>query len=210
MKPEIKICAGSNSARSVSEIRDGKDLWQWFKLEIRLNAFRQSIISQKQFIIINCLSADHIISQCQSNHSCKVSGCNKLYHTLSHRETSTKYSVTLTKNDANTETLNIVNALPNTGNSTPNTANLGIQEQVSIIEIPLTKQVVPVIIKNENKLVETNVLLDSGSNVTLINKDLFSKLNLSWDSKMLHIFNAISEVSKVEYQPFVLQVLFHK
>ena len=36
----------------VSEIRDGEDVWQWSRLEIRLNAFRQSTIPQKQFIII--------------------------------------------------------------------------------------------------------------------------------------------------------------
>ena len=38
--------------RSVSEMRDGEDLWQWSHLEIRLNAFRRSTIPQKLFIII--------------------------------------------------------------------------------------------------------------------------------------------------------------
>ena len=51
-KPELKFCAGSNPARGVSEIRDGEDLWQWSRLEIRLNVFRRSTIPQKQFIII--------------------------------------------------------------------------------------------------------------------------------------------------------------
>ena len=51
-KPEIGFCAGSNPARGVSEIRDGEDLWQWSRLEIKLHAFRRSTIPQKQFIII--------------------------------------------------------------------------------------------------------------------------------------------------------------
>ena len=51
-KPELRFCAGSNPARGVSEIRDGEDLWQWSRLEIRLNAFHRSTIPQKQFIII--------------------------------------------------------------------------------------------------------------------------------------------------------------
>ena len=51
-KPELKFCAGSKPARSVSEIRDGEDLWQWSRLEIRLNTFRRSTIPQKQIIII--------------------------------------------------------------------------------------------------------------------------------------------------------------
>ena len=63
-KPELRFCAGSNLPRGVSEIRDGEDLWQWSRLELRLNAFRRSTISQKQLIIIiiiiiiiiNCLN----------------------------------------------------------------------------------------------------------------------------------------------------------
>ena len=50
-KPELRFCAGSKPALGVSEIRDGEGLWQWSRLEIRLNAFR-STITQKQFIII--------------------------------------------------------------------------------------------------------------------------------------------------------------
>ena len=48
-KPELSFCAGSNPARSVSEILDGEDLWQWSQLEIGLNAFYWSTILQKQF-----------------------------------------------------------------------------------------------------------------------------------------------------------------
>ena len=51
-KPELKFCACSYPAHSMSEIRDGGDLWQWSLLEIRLNNFLQSTIPQKQFIII--------------------------------------------------------------------------------------------------------------------------------------------------------------
>ena len=51
-KPKLRFCTGSNPARDVSEIRDGEDLRQWSRLEIRLNAFRPLTIPQKQFIII--------------------------------------------------------------------------------------------------------------------------------------------------------------
>ena len=33
-------------------VGDGEDLWQWFRLEIRLHAFLRSTIPEKQFIII--------------------------------------------------------------------------------------------------------------------------------------------------------------
>ena len=64
-----------------------------------------------------------MISQCQSKHSCKVSGCNKRHRTLLDTET-TKNSVTLTKN-ANTQTLNTGNARRNMESLPPDTANLG-------------------------------------------------------------------------------------
>ena len=51
-KPELRFCAGSNPARGGLEICDGEGLWQWYQLEIRINAFRWSTIPQKQFIII--------------------------------------------------------------------------------------------------------------------------------------------------------------
>ena len=51
-KPWLRFCTGSNPACGMSEICDGKDLWQWSRLEIRLHAFRRSTIPQKQLIII--------------------------------------------------------------------------------------------------------------------------------------------------------------
>ena len=51
-KTELRFCAGSNPTRGVSEIRDGEDLLQRSRLEIKLNVFRRSTIPQKQFIII--------------------------------------------------------------------------------------------------------------------------------------------------------------
>ena len=50
--PELRLYAGSNPTRSVSEIRDGGDLWQWPRLEISLRVFPRSTIPQKQFIMI--------------------------------------------------------------------------------------------------------------------------------------------------------------
>ena len=51
-KPELRFCAGSNPAHGVSQIGDGKDLWQWSRLETRLNTWCRSTVPQKQFIII--------------------------------------------------------------------------------------------------------------------------------------------------------------
>ena len=52
-KTKLRFCTGSNSVHcSVSEICDGEDLWQWYRMEIGLNAFRPSTMPPKQFILI--------------------------------------------------------------------------------------------------------------------------------------------------------------
>ena len=51
-KPELRFCSRSNPTRGVSKIRDGEDLWQCSRPEMRLSALRRSSIPQKQFIII--------------------------------------------------------------------------------------------------------------------------------------------------------------
>ena len=45
-KPELRFCAGSNPACSMSEICSGGDLWQWSWLELRRNTFSWSTIYQ--------------------------------------------------------------------------------------------------------------------------------------------------------------------
>ena len=65
-KSELTFCPGWNLTRSMSEIRDGEDLWQWSQLEIRLIAFHRSTIQQKQFINIIIIIIIIIITTCSS------------------------------------------------------------------------------------------------------------------------------------------------
>ena len=57
-KSELRFCAVSNPFRGVSEICNDEELWQWSRVEVRLNTFRRSTIPQNnsssiyQFIII--------------------------------------------------------------------------------------------------------------------------------------------------------------
>ena len=64
-KPEVRFCACFNPAPDVTEIRDGGDLWQWSRLQIRLNVFRRSTIPQKQFVmIISSSSPSSEVNEC--------------------------------------------------------------------------------------------------------------------------------------------------
>ena len=88
IKPELRFCASLNLAHDVSEIRDGEDLWQCSRLEIKLNTFRRSTIPQKQFKNHLCNSqqqtdlksnASKCCYQC-SNFTSLRWWCGLLYH----------------------------------------------------------------------------------------------------------------------------------
>ena len=51
-KSEFRYCVGSNPVCGVLEIREGEDLQQWSRIEIKMNAVHRSAIPHKQLIII--------------------------------------------------------------------------------------------------------------------------------------------------------------
>ena len=51
-KSEFRYCVGSNPVCGVLEIREGKDLQQWSRIKIKMNAVHRSAIPHKQLIII--------------------------------------------------------------------------------------------------------------------------------------------------------------
>ena len=78
-KPELRFCAGLDPARGMSEIRDGEDLWQWSRMEIRLNAFRRSTIPQKH----SCGSCPGILYGMAKVHKAVTDRCPFLQPILS-------------------------------------------------------------------------------------------------------------------------------
>ena len=46
-KPKLIFYADSNTDCGVSKVSNDENIWQWFQLELRLNAFRQLTIPQK-------------------------------------------------------------------------------------------------------------------------------------------------------------------
>ena len=68
------------------KIQDGEDLWQWSRLEIRLNAFCWSTIPQEQFIIITIIIIIIIMKTLIIEESCNLNGKKyfKLYLVMEH------------------------------------------------------------------------------------------------------------------------------
>ena len=68
-KPELRLCACLNTAHDMLGIHD-EDLWQWFRLEIRLNAFCRWTIPRKHFIIIIITISNNICPKGNKRHKC--------------------------------------------------------------------------------------------------------------------------------------------
>ena len=63
-------------------------------------------------------------------------------------------------------------------------------------------QIVPVILTNSRRDIEvhTNALLDTGSDTTLIRKDIADKLKLNGIRRTLNISNAVTNIRKISSQ----------
>ena len=71
-----------------AQLRNGEDLWQWSRLKIRLGAFRQSTIPQKQFIFNIIISWFKTFTNKQN---CKFISFNiKIFYPTSTKELLTK------------------------------------------------------------------------------------------------------------------------
>ena len=124
---------------------------------------RRKIVADKG-LCFNCLSNNHKIKNCKSDKGCREIGCGKRHNTLVH--------------------------LP-AQQSDLKTAEIEINNISSDIYTYL--QVLPVTLFNKNFSVSTNAILDTGSDSTLIRKDIASKLHLEGDEKKLKVSNVLTD-----------------
>ena len=124
---------------------------------------RYSFVLANQ-LCINCLYPGHRIANCTSTVVCKDSGCGKKHHTTLHRRRSVRseshVNVQVERNVQSSTEVHQVNTL-----------------QVSKYSVYF--QVVPVVVQGHNgRSVRTYALLDSASDITLINSELADDLGL--------------------------------
>ena len=98
------------------------------------------------------LSNSHFISSCKSTNTCKIANCGKRHRTLLHK----------------TET---VDPPPEESSSDHSNIAEGTTSNHSVMfskDFTYLLQIIPVILKNGNASIQTNVLLDKGSHITFI------------------------------------------
>ena len=146
-------------------------------------AERHKLIKEKQ-LCFNCLSNSHKIWDCQSKYSCRADGCSKRHHTLLHAQPKQSQP-------------------PLTPSEAEGTVNSHIKNEANVNKTQSTEtvtliQIVPVILRNGNKTVYTNALLDSGSDTTLLRRDTAQGLDLIGTKMQLNISNALSVNNEID------------
>ena len=125
-------------------------------------------IVKRERLCFNCLSKGHASKDCKSSYKCKH--CNKLHHTLLHRNPTNQNQTSNhnTKRDSSNQTQN-----------TSENANVASAAVHTIHKVRL--KVVPVVVwgRKNNTKVETYAFLDEGSDTTFCTKRLINKLGIA-------------------------------
>lgn len=145
---------------------------------------RRNLVKQKK-LCFNCLSNTHMITKCKSKKHCQIKNCQRRHHTLLHIEQKPP---------------------PDDPNKIDGSVNNLTENKTSC---PTHLQIVPVTLKNTKGDIEvhTNAMLDSGSDTSLIRKDIAEKLNLSGVKTTMNLSNVVSKTKKVSSEIVSFNIL---
>ena len=147
-------------------------LQRCFKFKEMSNDDRVKIL-RRDNICFNCFRKGHYAVGCAQPPACTVENCKSKHQTIMHRS-STVYS----SKDRETGNQNKGEKQEQSASSQCNVIGAGPQKKFSTNNKVFMK-IVPVKIRNkQGKYVETYALLDSGSDISLCNKELLTELNL--------------------------------
>ena len=121
-----------------------------------------------------------MINSCPSKVHCRIDQCQKRHHTLLHFESEPQ-------NDLNKRH----------ENNGENSESIKLNNHVKSIKRTTYLQILLVTLINDDSVVETNAILDTGSDVTLIRADAAKQLNLKGKPKSLNVCSALSNTSRI-------------
>ena len=124
----------------------------------------------------------HNIKNRQSKHRCKVANCSKRHHTLLHNDNIPPL--------ATSSSLPVHQAQQSNPSDTVNSNHFELSKTFL--------QILPITITNGTKIVNTNALLDAGSDATLIREDVAHIRKSQGEKKTLEIGNALLYSSSVQ------------
>ena len=166
----------------------------------RLNKELREFVSKKN-ICFNCVnSRDHLAKSCTSTNRCKVPGCGKPHYSLLHQS-----NLSLSRPDHRSHLAKGIStpAIPTASLSHQSVPTASVNP--SVAQSPeIFLQVIPLkVIGKNGRHTTTYALIDSASDVTLINPSLVQELGIEGEEEL-----SISTVSQWEKQQTDLRVDF--
>ena len=159
----------------------------------------------------NSLSIDHIVKDCKSKFSCRLSKQrhNTLLHKGSEKQTSvqdcdaTQPSRSLAAQNTNIQSKSVSNV------SIPNITSLALQDSKLFNQSPNDKEILLftaiVLIKTRGEKYQARVIIDPGSQSTFMSENLKNRLNLPTKRNFVHVTGLSQTV--LEFQS-LLQTVF--
>ena len=139
-----------------------------------------------------------MIHNCKSKVFCKVDYCKKRHHTLLHPvnegNNSNSSSNDATQNYQTNQHTTI--GLNDQLSESPQQSEAAVNTQLGAKHTFL--QIIPVKLSNGHTFIETNALIDCGSDTTFLRKDVVQRLNLKGKQKSLRITSALSNPYNID------------
>ena len=129
-------------------------------------------MAKKLGLCYRCLGDNHLGNACKWNRQCNIDGCNDTHHYLLHRPRDSSKAPSKEK-DVNMK----VESGPGSnteGDDQRKTYGATRGQETEYVAL----RTVPVIVKNGNKRIPVNCLLDEGSDTSYINEDVIEALGL--------------------------------
>ena len=146
----------------------------------------QSLDLRKEFVkknglCRNCFIPKHMVRDCRKASMCEVTGCGRKHHTLLHEWIAVSDDQSRSRIDNSNGSAQSMNATV--------TSTCGVKDKVYL-------RILPVIVTNGPRCVETYALLDNGSDVSLVDDRLVQMLGIRGKQKSF-VINSVNSTSTV-------------
>ena len=166
------------SKQKCPECKEQHPIWRCSQFK-SLDVKNRWISAKKNRLCYRCLGPNHLGNSCQQKGKCNINGCEETHNRLLHEEVNVqktedkKQPIDESKSNTQTGENSVDRGLENKVEQHFNTS-MESQEGVMVMAL----RTVPVKLRNGNREITVNALLDDGSTKSYINSDVAAELGL--------------------------------
>ena len=179
--------------------------------------FKQKCISDKWDIAkccqlcFRCLAEGHSGRKCPRSRQCDQNGCKALHYRLLHQPSQETELKTADLNSTNSITVKASNEISSKQTTSGTERNKPWQQTTMMANNVTTTdfialRTVPIILKNGNRSIKVNALLDDASTKTYINADVAAELGLQSKTERVTVNVLNGQVETFETRPVDVQL----